>query len=378
MAGDDRDVLKAIVADALGRSDLLILTGGLGPTDDDLTRDVVADLIGQPLEYHARHLRAHREALRRARLAHAGDQPPAGDGAARRRGAAEQERHGAGLVDRARRQADRAAAGPAARAEADVRGRDSGAVARARRARRGCSGACCASPGRANRPSKRRCSRSTRSGSRRRRGSTTTILASLGQIELHLTAIARTAEDGQRALDAAVADVQRDARPRSVQHERRDDAAGRRRVVPRARIEDCGRRIVHRRARDGAAHRSARQLRLRRPRRRRLQQPVEDRSAGCAAGAHRAHGAVSEPVAEAMASGMARIAGADLAVGVTGVAGPAGGTPEKPVGTVAIAAAWCATGRDRDARAHLQVRRRPRDGAGFRRRRPRSTWCGGG
>ena len=53
VAGDDRDVLKAIVSDALDRSDLLILTGGLGPTDDDLTRDVVADLIGRPLEYHA-------------------------------------------------------------------------------------------------------------------------------------------------------------------------------------------------------------------------------------------------------------------------------------------------------------------------------------
>src|SRR5204863_5592269 len=35
------------------RSDLLILTGGLGPTDDDLTRDVVSEVIGSPLEYHA-------------------------------------------------------------------------------------------------------------------------------------------------------------------------------------------------------------------------------------------------------------------------------------------------------------------------------------
>src|SRR5687767_8995374 len=53
IAGDDRDVLKSIVSDALARTDLLILTGGLGPTDDDVTRDVVADLIGRPLEYHA-------------------------------------------------------------------------------------------------------------------------------------------------------------------------------------------------------------------------------------------------------------------------------------------------------------------------------------
>jgi nicotinamide-nucleotide amidase len=64
-----------------------------------------------------------------------------------------------------------------------------------------------------------------------------------------------------------------------------------------------------------------------------------------------AQGAVSEEVARAMAEGVRRAAGADVGVAVTGIAGPTGGTPEKPVGLVFVALSGAAG--DRVRRLHL-------------------------
>jgi nicotinamide-nucleotide amidase len=79
------------------------------------------------------------------------------------------------------------------------------------------------------------------------------------------------------------------------------------------------------------------------------------------AGEIAAHGAVSEPVARSMAAGARRRLGAEIGIGVTGIAGPGGGSEEKPVGTV-----WVAV--DMVGSVTALVRRYPGDRDEIRRR----------
>ncbi len=62
------------------------------------------------------------------------------------------------------------------------------------------------------------------------------------------------------------------------------------------------------------------------------------------------HGAVSREVAEQMATGVRRLTGADYAIATTGIAGPGGGTSEKPVGTVWVAVSAAVRGNIRARR----------------------------
>ena len=49
--GDNRARMTEVFRTALSRADLVIIGGGLGPTEDDITRECIAELLGRPLEF---------------------------------------------------------------------------------------------------------------------------------------------------------------------------------------------------------------------------------------------------------------------------------------------------------------------------------------
>lgn len=339
VVGDDRDVLKSIVSDALKRCNLLILTGGLGPTDDDLTRDVVADVIGQPLEYHAyifegiekrfaaRGLRTPEINRRQAMVPKGAAVLPNKNGTA----PGLWIEHGEKLLV--------LLPGPPRELkpmiESVIQERLIGYVGASRIFRR-----LLRITGQSESYVEEKMQPLYARWLAAPTKITTTILASLGQIELHLTAMALSADEGHRALDTAVADV-RVALGRdlfSTNNETMQQAVGELLRARRFRIaaaESCTGGLVMARLTEvpGSSDYVDRGVVV-------YSNQSKTDLLGVPASLIAAHGAVSEPVAEAMATGMARLAGTDFAVGITGVAGPTGGTPEKPVGMVAIAAAW--------------------------------------
>ncbi|MCM3881930.1 MAG: competence/damage-inducible protein A [Vicinamibacterales bacterium] len=350
VAADDRSTLRAIISDALRRSDLLILTGGLGPTDDDLTRDVVAELVQRPMEFHAdifdaiqkrfaaRGLKAPEINRRQAMVPQDAVVLPNPNGTAPGLWIEDQGKYIVLLPGPPREMKpmferviqDRlvSAAGGARlfRRVLRITGQSESYVEEK------------VQPLYANwlaAPTK----------------ITTTILASLGQIELHLTALAQNDQEGRCALDGAVEHVVstlgRDLF--SVDGKTMQEVVGgllRLRGLRISAAESCTGGLVLARLTEvpGSSDYVDRGVVV-------YSNQSKVDLLGVPPGLIAEHGAVSEPVAQAMAAGMARVAGTDVAVAVTGVAGPAGGTPEKPVGMVAIA-----TARVRNARTESRVR----------------------
>jgi nicotinamide-nucleotide amidase len=165
----------------------------------------------------------------------------------------------------------------------------------------------------------------------------TTILATLGQIELHLSARAPVRADAERALDRAASELAAVLGHAVISVDGRSLEA----VVGDllraggwtvAAAESCTGGLLTSRLTDVPGS-----------------SDYVERAAVCYSNLAKtewlgvppdliaAHGAVSEPVARAMAEGVRRSAGSSVGVAVTGIAGPGGGRPDKPVGTVAIA-----------------------------------------
>jgi nicotinamide-nucleotide amidase len=167
----------------------------------------------------------------------------------------------------------------------------------------------------------------------------TTILAVLGQIELHLTVLAPGKADADVALDAAVRELEQALGPSvySVDGRALEQVVGdllREHHKTIATAESCTGGLLASRLTDvpGSSDYMDRGVVC-------YSNQAKTDLAGVAEATIREHGAVSEAVATALAEGIRSRARTNIGIGITGIAGPGGGTPEKPVGTVAIAVA---------------------------------------
>ena len=98
--GDDRERLAAAIRLALSRSGIVILSGGLGPTEDDVTRDAVAQALDRKLIFHPEIAEALEQRFLRAESQDGGGQQAAGPGDRGRRHPAERSRHRSRTVGR--------------------------------------------------------------------------------------------------------------------------------------------------------------------------------------------------------------------------------------------------------------------------------------
>ena len=337
VAGDEPRGLANALRYAMASADMVIVTGGLGPTADDVTRDVVADLLGVPLDESADIVTGIR-----ARF----------------------EARGLEMPEINRRQA-------AVPRGAEVLPNPAGTAPGLWLTASGCRLVLLPGPPRELRPMLDRLVAdrlaSTTGGRRVQRRAirttgrteshidelvrpicgplaarqppvTTTILASLGQIDLHLSTIGVDPDAGERVLDAAVAELAGVLGSCVVSIDGRSlpQVVGgllRRRGARVAMAESCTGGLIASRLTDvpgSSAYVHAGWV---------LYSNEAKVALGVAPALIEAHGAVSEEVAEAMAVAAHAAAGVDFGLAATGIAGPGGATPEKPVGTVCLALA---------------------------------------
>ena len=353
IVGDDREELMWLLAGELARVDLVILCGGLGPTDDDVTREAVASALGRPL--------AEDEtitAFLRARFAARGFAMPMPENNRRQA----MVPAGARVIQNTRGSApglwidygDRVVVllpGPPRElrpmlttlTEGWLRERASGAPIVRRLIR---------VAGRIESQVDEVLAPLYRTWVGRTPPIAATILATPGAIELHLSTRHVSLESATRALDEAVTEAVAAIGPNAYSTDGRqlEEIVGELLVARGLRIgvaESCTGGLITSRLTDvpGSSRYVDASIVT-------YSNDSKHDLLGVPSSLIDQHGAVSEPVAIAMADGIRRRAPADIGVGVTGIAGPSGGTPEKPVGTVVIAVATATDHRVRTFRFH--------------------------
>jgi nicotinamide-nucleotide amidase len=336
IVGDDREEMAGVVRAALDWADVIVLTGGLGPTADDLTREAVAEVLGTPLEIDEAIVSRIRDRMARAGFVMAD---------INRRQA--MVPRGAAVIDNPRGTA------PGLWLE---HGRTSlillpgppremtpmfEAIVRERLAPRAGEGGLFRRvvkiAGRTESDVDARAEPIYRHWRDQAVPIATTILAAAGQIELHLSARAATRAEGDRALDAAVAALVGELGPSvfSVDGRQMEEVVGdllRTKGLQVAVAESCTGGLLASRLTDvpGSSAYVERGVVC-------YSNRAKVELLGVPEQVLAAHGAVSEPVARLMAEGVRARAASQVGIGITGIAGPGGGTAEKPVGTVVVA-----------------------------------------
>ena len=334
--GDDVEELAKVLVTALGTVDLIVTTGGLGPTEDDITRDAIAKALSLPLDMHdaiAERLKARfaerglvmPEINRRQAMV-----PRGATVLENRNGSAPGlwlERDGTALLVLPGPPREMI---PMLEAVIDERlSARSGGAALFRRVVR--------ITGRTESDVDARVQPIYSRWSTWPVPIATTILAVSGQIELHLTASAASRPAADDALQAAVAELQDSLGSAiySVDGRPLEAVIGdllRRAHWTIAAAESCTGGLLMSRLTDvpGSSDYVDRGVVC-------YSDRAKSELVNVPAALISEHGAVSEPVARAMAEGVRALAASDVGIGITGIAGPGGGTPDKPVGTVAIA-----------------------------------------
>ena len=351
VVGDERAQLEHVFRSFLARADLVVFCGGLGPTDDDLTREAVASVLDRPLaedEAMTAHLRARfasrnlpmpmPESNRRQAMVPLGGRViPNPKGSAPGLWIDHDDRLVLllpGPPRELRPMLSELREGP-------LKARSAG-VSLLRRVVR-VAGRIESHVDEAMHPLYQEWERATPPIA-------ATILAVLGSIELHISTRAASREAAAIALESAVAQTVAilGADVYSTDGRLLEAVVGDLLVERGLRIgvaESCTGGLIASRLTDisGSSRYVDQAVVV-------YSNEAKTELLGVPPDLLREHGAVSEPAALAMAQGIKARARAGVGVGVTGIAGPTGGTPEKPVGTVVVSAVTDAESRVRTFR----------------------------